>query len=229
MRVAVLFSGGKDSTYAAYLVQQQGWEVASLLTVVPKAEDSYMFHRPNIEWTGLQADAMGIPIRTVESSGRKEEELDDIAELMRSEDVEGFVSGAIASDYQWARLQMLCHALGRPLFSPLWRKGELRVMREMLHAGMRFMVVGAFADGLGEDWLGRTVDEGALEELLLLRGRRGISIAGEGGEMETFVFDGPCFSKQVEVRASEKVWGRDSGTLRITDAGLAEKMREQVV
>ncbi|HUS56514.1 MAG TPA: diphthine--ammonia ligase [Thermoplasmata archaeon] len=223
MRVSVLFSGGTDSTYAAYLVQQQGWEVGSLLTVVPRAEDSYMFHHPNIGWTGLQAEAMGIPIRTVESPGKKEEELDDLAALMRTEDVDGFVSGAISSDYQWSRLHRLCHELGKPLFSPLWRKDELRIIEEMLHAGMEFMVVGAFADGLGATWLGRTVDNAALAELLALRDRHGISIAGEGGELETFVVDGPCFSRRVDIRDSEKTWTRDSGTLRITDAVLVSR------
>ncbi len=226
MRVSVLFSGGKDSAYAAYLTQQQGWDIAGLLTVAPRAEDSYMFHRPNIEWTGLQAEAMSLPISRTDSAGRKEEELKDVADLMRAEDVDGFVSGAIASDYQWARLQMVCHDLGRPLFSPLWRKDEIRIMQEMLHAGMRFMVVGVFADGLGEKWLGRTVDKAALDELMSLRRRHGISVAGEGGELETFVYDGPCFKKRIEVRSSEKKWNRDSGTLKITDAVLVDKEKD---
>lgn len=94
MRVSALFSGGKDSTYALYLLQQQGCDVVSLLTVVPKASDSYMFHYPNIRWTKLQAESMNIAIKYKESSGLKEEELKDVEELMAEEDTDGFVCGA---------------------------------------------------------------------------------------------------------------------------------------
>ena len=40
VRVAVLASGGKDSTYASWWAQLQGWEVVSLVTVLVKGEDS---------------------------------------------------------------------------------------------------------------------------------------------------------------------------------------------
>src|SRR5512136_811814 len=125
MKVSALFSGGKDSTYALYLLQQQGWEVESLLTVIPKVSYSYMFHYPNIRWTELQAKAMGIPIKYMESEGLKEKELEDVEELMRRENVDGYVCGAIASDYQWSRLNEICHRLGKPLHAPLWRKDQV--------------------------------------------------------------------------------------------------------
>jgi len=57
MRVAVLFSGGKDSCYAVWVLQHLGWEVARLVTVKPSAQDSMMFHYPSLDWTGLQAQA----------------------------------------------------------------------------------------------------------------------------------------------------------------------------
>ena len=55
MRVGVLFSGGKDSTYAAYLARQRGDELSCLITLSPVKSDSYMFHFPNIRWTSMQA------------------------------------------------------------------------------------------------------------------------------------------------------------------------------
>ena len=169
MRVAVLCSGGKDSTYAAYLAQQQGWEVASLLTVIPKADDSHMFHVPNIRWTSLQAEAMGVPHKTRESPGEKEKELADVEALMRTEDVDGFVSGAIASDYQWSRLNGVCHGLGKPLHSPLWRKDQSALLQDMVHAGFKFMVVGVYAHGFDEGWLGKVITSHTIKELERLR------------------------------------------------------------
>ena len=36
VRVAALFSGGKDSTYAAYVASQRGWDVTHLLSILPQ-------------------------------------------------------------------------------------------------------------------------------------------------------------------------------------------------
>ena len=163
-RVSALFSGGKDSAYSVYLQQQQGWEVVSLLTVVTRTEGSYMFHHPNVRWTSLQSEAMGIPLRTTECDAHKEKELADLEALMRNEDAEGFLSGALASDYQWSRINAICHRLGRPLFSPLWRKSQKAILEDMLEAGFRIIVVGTYAQGLDESWLGREINDGALEE-----------------------------------------------------------------
>jgi len=223
MRVSTLFSGGKDSVYATYLVQQQGWEVESLLTVVPKVPDSYMFHYPNIRWTSLQAEAMDIPIRTAVTAGEKESELRDVEGLMHDERADGFVCGAIASDYQWARLNGICHGLGKPLFAPLWRKDQVQLLQDMVHAGFKFMVVGVYAHGFDEGWLGKIITSHTIKELERLRDRYRISVSGEGGEIETFVLDAPNFSRSVHIEEAEASWRRDSGTYVIHKASLEKK------
>ena len=78
MKIIALFSGGKDSTYALHEVIKQGHQVLGLLTVISKNPYSYMFHYPCINLTSLQAEALNIPIYTITSEGRKEEELDDL-------------------------------------------------------------------------------------------------------------------------------------------------------
>ena len=61
MRVAILASGGKDSTYASWWAQLQGWEVVSLVTVLVKGEDSMMFQLQNTWIAIFQASSSGIP------------------------------------------------------------------------------------------------------------------------------------------------------------------------
>ena len=78
LRVAVLFSGGKDSTYASWVGQHQGWDL-SLITVRPTSPDSRMFHYPNVEWTHLQAQAMGLSHEVVEMMG-----MDELADLQHA-------------------------------------------------------------------------------------------------------------------------------------------------
>ena len=223
MKIGALYSGGKDSTYAVYLLQQQGWVITSLLTVIPKASDSYMFHYPNVRWTKLQAEAMGLPIKYRESEGLKEQELRDVEELMRREQCEGFVCGAIASDYQWSRLNEICDRLGKPLHSPLWRKDQSLLLRDMVDAGFRFMIAGVYAEGFDESWLGKVIDENSIRELERLRDKHRISVSGEGGEIETFVLDGPNFSKAIHVVEAEANWSRHAGNYTIRKAELEEK------
>jgi ABC transporter with metal-binding/Fe-S-binding domain ATP-binding protein len=227
MRVSALFSGGKDSTYALYLMQQQGWDVVSLLTVLPKASDSYMFHYPNIRWTKLHAEALGIPIRYRESSGLKEEELRDVEELMRTEDADGFVCGAIASDYQWSRLNEIADRLGKPMYAPLWRKDQLMLLEDMVHAGFKFMIAGVYAEGFDEGWLGKVITDLSIKELQRLRDKYRISVAGEGGELETFVLDGPNFAKEICVVEAHSNWQRHSGNYVITQAILEDKNKKK--
>lgn len=223
MRISALFSGGKDSAYALYLLQQQGWDVISLLTVAPKASDSYMFHYPNIMWTKLQSEALGIPIKYRESSGLKEKELEDVEELMKAEDTDGFCCGAIASDYQRSRLDEISNRLSKPLFAPLWRKNQVTLLEDMVHAGFKFMISGVYAEGFDEGWLGKVVTSSSIRELKKLEDEYRISPSGEGGELETFVLDAPNFSKQIIVEEAHSRWERHAGTYAILKASLEEK------
>ena len=78
MNVAILFSGGKDSTMALYNAIQSGEDVMYLLSMKSKNDESYMFHVPNIHITDLLAEALDIPILSVDTDGVKEEELQDL-------------------------------------------------------------------------------------------------------------------------------------------------------
>ena len=82
MKLGVLFSGGKDSTYAAYLAKQQGNEIACLITIYSENQDSYMFHTPSIEKTKNQAEVMEIPLLIGKTKGIKEEELVDLENVI---------------------------------------------------------------------------------------------------------------------------------------------------
>ena len=193
MKVAALFSGGKDSTYAIYLAQQRGWDVTYLVSLFPEADDSYMFHVPNIHLTPLLAEAMGICFVKQDTSGEKENELEDLKGALATLDVDGVLTGAISSDYQNVRIDKICFELGLVCYSQLWRRNQKHVLEDMINAGFKIMIVGVYADGLGKDWLGRILDADALEELEVISTKFGINISGEGGEFETLVVGGPNF------------------------------------
>lgn len=137
MRVAVLFSGGKDSTFALWLAESFGWEVKTLLTMFPESDSSYMFHRPNVAWVPLQAEAMNMPVIMQRSSGEKLSELEDLKSLIQSVKVDGIVSGAVASEYQKEKIDLICEELGVCSFSPLWHKEGSSSSGRCLKLGLR--------------------------------------------------------------------------------------------
>ncbi len=224
MKVVSLFSGGKDSTYALWYAQMQGWDVERLVTVFPETQDSWMFHYPAVKWTGLQAEAIGIPQIHVPTAGVKEEELGDLGgeleKLKESLEIEGIVSGAIASEYQRTRLDNLCERLGLRSFAPLWHKNEEQLVRDEIEAGFEIIVTACSALGLDEKWLGQTLSLKELKELLQLRRKYGLSVAFEGGEAETFTLAGPVFKKRLLVTKSAPHWAGQSGYLELEDVRL---------
>jgi ABC transporter with metal-binding/Fe-S-binding domain ATP-binding protein len=223
MNVAALFSGGKDSTYAVYLAQQRGWNVSRLITMIPEKGESYMFHVPNISLCGMLAEAMGIAHNTCPTLGKEEKELGDLKKALTNLSAEGIITGAIASDYQATRIDRLCHELDMKSFSPLWRWDQEAVLRDILAAGFRVIIVGVYADGLGKEWLGRELDSTALLELKNISEKNRINISGEGGEFETLVLDGPNFAKRLEILESEIIWQGTRGELIVKKASLINK------
>ena len=222
MRVAALFSGGKDSVFSVYITQQYGWDVSHLVTLYPKKSDSWMFHSVNIRQATLLSDALRIPCITRDTSAEKETELDDLFAVLQNLEIDGVISGAIASEYQRTRIERVCDRLGMKSFTPLWHKNQERLLRDQVHAGFHILVVGVFAEGFDESWLGRTIDQETIDDLVLLHQKHGINIAGEGGEYETLVLSGPSFFQKMVIDASEKVWNRDSGVYQVKTAHLSD-------
>ena len=226
MRVAALWSGGKDSTYAAWLASKKD-DLACLVTLFPKSADSYMFHFPDLKWTALQAEAMGIPQLTSATEGVKEEELRDLEAVVKEAKsrfgLEGVYTGALASVYQKTRVERVCEKLGLACVSPLWGADHEAHLRRLVSDGFAVMVVSVSALGLDQRWLGRLLDERAIDDLVDLGERYRFHVGLEGGEGETFVLDAPSFSKKVEVRSAIKHWRGDGGYLEITEAVLVPK------
>jgi predicted ATP pyrophosphatase (TIGR00289 family) len=223
MRVAVLATGGKDSTLALYHVLKTRYDVKYLVTMIPTREDSWMFHYPNIGLVDLFAEAVGIPVAKAETLGVKEEELADLEHLVKTLDVEGIVSGAIASSYQKTRIEMICKRSGLECIAPLWRRSPLDILEEILDLGFETVMTGVYAYGFGKEWLGRKIDTSAVADLMELSRRHGVSLVGEGGEYETLVLDAPFFRKRIKIVEAEAIWKDQSGHLQIAKAELEAK------
>jgi diphthine-ammonia ligase len=226
MRLGVLFSGGKDSTLALHLAAQKE-EVVCLITVVSKNKESFMFHTPNINVSALQAQALGLPLVSVETEGKKEEELMDlehaIAEAISKYQIQGIVTGAVESVYQASRVQRICSKFDLWQFNPLWKTDQKALLESLVAKKFQVIISGVFAYPLDEKWLGKQIDPQVIARLVELQDKYGISPSGEGGEIETTVLDAPMFNRRVEVTDSAVDWRGDSGVYVIKLARLVPK------
>ncbi len=189
---------------------------------------SYMFHFPNLRWTGLQAEAMGVPQLAAATEGVKEEELADLQRVLEDAKVkfgiEGVYTGALASVYQKTRVEKVCKNVGLDCVSPLWGVDAETHLRQLVADGFSAIVVSVSALGLNQGWLGRALDREAIDELVVLGKKYRFHIGLEGGEGETFVLDAPFFSRRLEILSSTRHWKGDSGYLEIIDAALVAKL-----
>ena len=96
-------------------------------------------------------------------------------------------------------------------------------MRKIVSLGFEIIISGVAAWGLDESWLGRTIDDEVIDELIKLNEKYRIDIAFEGGEAETLAVDGPVFKKRLKILKDKKIWNRDSGVYIIKEAVLEDK------
>ncbi len=205
MRVAVLFSGGKDSVFATFWAIMHGFEPV-LVTVRPP-EYSMMFHHPNVDATRKQAEALGLEQIFVETS--EDDWREKLVEVFRSLGARGIVAGAIASEYQRRRIDSIGEELGIPTYAPLWHKDKGdELMKEML-IYFEIYVTAVSAEGLGPEFLGEPLKK------LMDAKKPNIHPFLEGGEGETFVTDAPFFKKAIRIKKWKKTWDGSRGVAEI--------------
>ena len=219
MKVCVLYSGGKDSNLALLKAYEE-FEVVCLITLSPKSEESTLFHYPNTEIVKLQAESLGIPLIMKTCSDDEESSLKALYNVLtkakETYDVNGVVTGAIRSTYQATRFQRICDDLELWCFNPLWLRDEISILNEALENG--FEIVFVRVAGLEKTLLGKKLTANIIQKFTEMRNY--LNPAGEGGEYETLVLDGPILKKKIVLENVEVEWKRDHGMLIVKKARL---------
>ncbi len=223
MKLAILYSGGKDSNFTIHKALEEGYDVSLLITIIPENEESMLFHYPNILHTKTQAECMNIPIIQKVAKGDEMKTLYQALLEAKSYNITHIASGSITSRFQKDRFMDICKKLDLGYYSPLWQMNQIGYMRKLLALKFEIMIVGVSAYGLNEKWLGKIMDEEALNKLIELSDKYGFNPAFEGGEAETFVLDAPHFKYRLVVEG-ESYWDGVRGTFTITRIERVKKI-----
>ncbi|MBI5222853.1 diphthine--ammonia ligase [Candidatus Micrarchaeota archaeon] len=217
MKVAVLFSGGKDSVFATFWALFQGFEPV-LVSVIPP-EYSMMFHHPNVDKTKLQAKALGLKqifVKTTEENWHQK-----LKETFKRMGAKAIVAGAIASEYQRRRIDRIGEELDIPTFAPLWHKDLGDQLLPELLKYFEIKVMAVAAEGLDEKFL----DQPYMK--IIEANVKGVHPFLEGGEGETYVTDAPFFKKRIEILKTSKNWDGQRGVCEIEKATLRTKSKNK--
>lgn len=197
-RVALHWSGGKDSTLAlAALLSAEDVVVDRLVTTVDPAHGGSTVHEIPVELLRAQADALGIPVQTVTLPGPG---LDGYVECMtaeatamRREGIGAFAFGDLRSSGALTHRQDHLRPLGIEVIEPLWNLTSRECTERFLASGIRAVTVVVDAAVLGPEAVGVPLDRGFVDRL-----PAGADPCGELGEFHTFAFAGGPFRSAVD-------------------------------
>lgn len=193
-----MWSGGKDSALALLRARARGLHVGRLLNIYDPASDRVRFHATRRELIQAQADAIGVELRQygVAWEGYEAAFRAMLGEL-RAEGFRGVAFGDIHLADVRAWYEDRVRAAGLEHVEPIWGEPPDALVGEFVASGSRAVVTCVELPKLGEEWLGRIIDERFVAEI----GATGIDPAGENGEYHSFTFAGPLFRAPVGWRA----------------------------
>ncbi|SFB28868.1 MJ0570-related uncharacterized domain-containing protein [Lentibacillus halodurans] len=193
-KVALSFSGGKDSCLALYYLQQQRIDVCCLLTTVWKESLATVAHDEKRERIMRQAERLGIPIHFVETDfgTYTDDFVFYLNELKWHYGIDGAAFGDIYLEGHREWGEQVAAAASIEAMYPLW--SEQRDVSGLLHQfvslGFHAEVIKADVDKLPDKWVGRRIDGSFVKDIMMYKD---VCPMGESGEYHTYVYDGPIF------------------------------------
>lgn len=202
MEAAALFSGGKDSIYAVYLAEKQGYKVDNLICLLPSLRWPSP-HAANVECLKLLANSMKKHLTIIDY--RKSE--DSLVQELKRLRIDALIAGDIAIEQHVTHLTKICGMAGVSLLEPLFGKNTLVLLHEMLNLGFKAMIVGVEPKVLDEKWLGFILSAETAQ--LFLNQNKTIDPLGENGEYHTIVTECPLYSKPFKPAISQRITGEN--------------------
>jgi len=208
MKAVGLFSGGKDSLYAVYLVEKRGVEVDHLLTLIPSFPRPSP-HAENMEALKILAESMGKPMTIVDFKREGA-----FIEALKSLEVDALVAGDIFVEAHVEGLKDVCSKVGLELLEPLYRRDTSEVFDEIFDLGFKALITGVNLKYLGEEWLGYIISKETSASFLSKIGS--VDPLGENGEFHTLVLDCPLYAKSFKVKSVERKSAKGMAYLNVS-------------
>lgn len=200
------WSSGKDACLTLYkILQQKEYEIGTLLTNVNQDFSRISMHGLHESLLDTQVKSIGLPLQklyfpaevTMELYNQK---MHETISGLKSQGYDYAVFGDIfLEDLKAYRDEKLAEVNVQGVY-PIWKQDSRELIQEFLDLGFKAITVCVNANLLGEEFVGRVIDQQFIQDL-----PDNVDVCGENGEFHTFVFDGPIFSKPIDFTIGEKV------------------------
>ena len=222
MKVAVLWTGGKNSALALYKAKKSGHEIAFLATLI--CNKPSLAHP--LALIKLQSEAMGIPFLWDKLEETNFESYRESIREMKSEyGIDAIVTGDVdyLDDFHGNWIDNVCNGLGVEVIKPLWGVDRASILGELLDRNFKVMITQVKEPWLSEDWLGKILSRDSIEEMQQLELDKHLDLCGEFGEYHTMTLDAPFFNKIIRIPQFRKTKAKTGFTLEPEGLSIATK------
>lgn len=192
-QVALSFSGGKDSCFALYKLQQQNIKVSCLVTTIWGKSQETVAHDEKREKITEKAKSIGIPVHFMDSDfdTYSEDFVHNLNVLKNQYSINGIAFGDIYLDGHREWGEQVAEQAGLEPIYPIWTNQEnvLNLLQEVVDLGFKAKVIKVDKTKLPADWVGRILDQKFIKDIC----QKDVCLMGESGEYHTTVYDGPIF------------------------------------
>lgn len=195
MKAALSFSGGKDSSFALHKLQEEGVEVACLITTIWRESGETVAHGEKEEKIEKQASELGIPLEYIvtDFEGYTDDFKKRLMEIKGTYGIHaiGFGDIYLEGHREWG--EDVAEAANLAALYPLWTKEEnaAKVLRDYVAAGFKSKIIKVDEAKLPGSWIGIEIDADFISDVL----KYNVCPLGEAGEYHSYVYDGPIFQK----------------------------------
>jgi len=204
--VALSWSGGKDSSMAAYhLLASQKYEVAALLTTVTQGFDRISMHGVRRSLLVQQAESLGIALHQIMipedcSNEIYETRMRAAWSELKARGITKIAFGDLfLEDVKQYRDERLAQA-GMTGLYPIWMRDTAELVRTFIGLGFKAILSCVDTQAIDSSFAGREIDQTLLSDL-----PASADPCGERGEYHSFVYAGPIFRKAIACTLGEKV------------------------
>ena len=201
-KVAVLWSGGKDSALACHKAIEAGYDVVFILTFI--WEKPSLAH--SLDLVKLQSKALQIPFFWAKvTQPYFESYRETIAELKEDFGITALVTGDISyvDRFHGNWVDDVCKGLGVEVIKPLWEQDRSLILQELISNGFSVVFSCAKQPWLDASWIGVKLSPQTFKNLQELNEKFRMDMCGEMGEYHTMTLDGPLFKCTIQISGYE--------------------------
>lgn len=185
--------------------QADEYEIAGLLTTINAKFDRVAMHGTRRTLLEAQAEAAGLPLRTIPlpwpcSNEQYEAAMRKACAQAVADGIEVIAFGDLfLEDVRRYREEKLADTGLTPVF-PIWGLPTDALVREMIASGLRARIVCVDPRKLSREFAGKDLDEGILDAM-----PAEVDRCAERGEFHTAAYAGPMFRYAIPVESGEIV------------------------